>query len=82
LDCFAGIRIARSVPLPGTAARVPIKQASDARLPWQRQSFPARSRRCQLTTLAAVFSGERLATLHAAKNERTTGNGQRDFSSA
>ena len=44
---LAGIRIAPSVPLPGTAARVPTKQARDARLPLHRQSFPARSRRCQ-----------------------------------
>jgi len=36
---LAGIRIARSVPLPGTAARVPMKQASNARLPLRIDRF-------------------------------------------
>jgi hypothetical protein len=65
--------------LPGTAARVPIKQARDCRLQPARQSFPARARRFNPSILEAVFSGERPATLHAAKNSRTTGNGRRDF---
>ena len=67
---------------PGTAAGVPTKQERDDRLQPGRRSFPASIHRCQLTTLAAVFSGEPPATLHAAKNIQTARDIRRDFQAA
>jgi hypothetical protein len=70
--------IARSVMPPGTAARVPIKQDRDARLPLSRSSSPRAS------PFQTVHSKSRLccephATLNAERNIQIARDGRRDF---
>ncbi len=64
--------------LPGAAARAPTKQARDCRLQPARQSFPARSRRCQSSILEAVFSDHPKPS-HAERDIQIARDGRRDF---
>jgi hypothetical protein len=81
LDCSPASGLRESVPLPGTAARVPIKQASDARLPLRIDRFVI------LPPFQSAHSKSRLcfephATWHAESDQRTTRDVRRDFQAA